>query len=95
MRLLTALFLIIAAAMMAIFATTDKKNFGMGLGIAALFGMAGLFTWPRRPNAWRREPPTERQISYARDLGIRIPRGISKGELSDLITEAKANRDEA
>jgi hypothetical protein len=32
------------------------------------------------------EPPTERQISYANDLGITIPRDATKDELSDLIS---------
>lgn len=57
--------------------------------VSAVFGVAGFFAWPRRPNAWRRDPPTERQLAYARDLGITIPRNASKGELSDLISAAK------
>jgi hypothetical protein len=32
------------------------------------------------------DPPTERQISYANDLGITIPRDATKDELSDLIS---------
>jgi len=31
------------------------------------------------------EPPTERQLAYARDLGIAIPADVTKQELSDLI----------
>ncbi len=60
---------------------------------AAVFGVGCLATWPRRPNAWRRDHPTERQVAYATDLGIRVRRGMSKGELSDLISQAKAARD--
>jgi len=38
-------------------------------------------------------PPTEKQIAYAQHLGIKIPKGATKWELSDLIDEAKDNRD--
>jgi hypothetical protein len=31
------------------------------------------------------EPPTESQLAYARDLGINIPAGVSREEISDLI----------
>lgn len=31
------------------------------------------------------EPPTERQLAYAKDLGISVPSGASKEEVSDLI----------
>ena len=63
------------------------------IGISTAITAAGLLAWPRRPNAWRRDPPTDRQLAFARDLGIPIPDGISKGDLSDLISEAKASRD--
>lgn len=33
------------------------------------------------------EPPTDRQLAYARDLGISIPADVTKPELSDLIDE--------
>lgn len=39
------------------------------------------------------DPPTEEQIAYARDLGISIPLGASKEELSDLIG-ARLQKDE-
>lgn len=89
-RIFAAVMLIGLAAMSAIAATFDDKATRWMLAVAAVFGLAGLFTWPRRPNAWRRDPPTERQLAYARDLGISLPRGVSKGELSDLISAAKA-----
>ncbi len=38
------------------------------------------------------EPPTERQLSYAKDLGIQIPIGISRFQLSILI-DRKVNND--
>ena len=58
--------------------------------IGGVMLVAGWLSWPKRPNAWRRDPPTERQIAYALDLGIPIPAGVSKGELSDMISQAKA-----
>lgn len=38
------------------------------------------------------EPPTERQINYAKDLGISIPVNVTKDDLSDLIS-LKVDRD--
>ena len=32
------------------------------------------------------EPPTDRQVAYAKDIGVKIPSGITKSELSDLIS---------
>lgn len=57
------------------------------LVVAALFIVGGVFSLPRNPNAWRRDPPTQKQLAYAQKLGIDIPHGITKGELSSLITE--------
>jgi hypothetical protein len=91
-RMFAAVILIGFAAVMLILAVADPKIRTFGAGVAVVFGLAGLFTWPRRPNAWRRDPPTERQVAYALDLGIRVHPGMSKGELSDLISQAKAIR---
>jgi hypothetical protein len=92
-RLFAAMVLIFVALVVASVAVTTPKGRELSFGVAAVFGIAGAFAWPRRPNAWRRDPPTDRQIAFARDLGITIPNGISKGELSDLISEAKQIRD--
>lgn len=92
-RLFAAIVLLGAAAALAVTAMSDKKSTSFLIGTAAFFAVAGAFTWPRRPNAWRHDRPTERQLAFARDLGIRVPRGISKGDLSDLISDAKAIRD--
>ena len=59
-------------------------------GIGGAMLVAGWLSWPRRPNAWRRDPPTDKQIAYALNLGIAIPPGASKGQLSDMISQAKA-----
>jgi hypothetical protein len=58
-----------------------------GLVLAAVFGAAGLLSWPRRPDAWRYDPPTERQLAYAEALGIDVPDGATKGDVSALITQ--------
>lgn len=92
-RLLAAVMLVGFAAVMLLLAASDPKSRTFSAGLGAVFGLAGLFTWPRRPHAWRRDPPTERQVAYAIDLGIRVRPGMSKGDLSDLIAQAKALRD--
>lgn len=92
-RVLASSLLLLVAAVSLFGAMTDKKATAAAFGLSALFAIAGAFAWPRRPNAWRHEKPTERQMAFARDLGIRIPKGISKGDLSDLISQAKQIRD--
>lgn len=62
---------------------------GMGvIGLALLVVGWRFASGPKQAADWRSDPATDKQKSYARDLGIRIPRGITKGELSDLISEA-------
>jgi hypothetical protein len=64
--------------------TPDGK--AVGYGVAAVSAIGAFLTWPRMPNAWRRDPPTQRQLEYASDLGISVPRGATKGQVSDLIS---------
>lgn len=45
-------------------------------------------SWPSLPDAWRKDPPTQRQLEYAASLGIDVPDGVSKGQLSDMISRA-------
>jgi len=40
---------------------------------------------------WRDDPATDRQYEYAKNLGVNIPAGATKGEASDIIDEAKSN----
>lgn len=68
----------------AAFMVKDAGVVVAGLGIAACAG--AWFGWPRMPNAWRRDPPTQKQLRYAADLGIRVPRGATKGDVSDAIS---------
>lgn len=92
-RLFAAVILLGLALVFVILAVSSQESRNLGLGTSAVFAVAGAFTWPRRPNAWRHDPPTDRQLAFARDLGIRVPKGISKGDLSDLISQAKEIRD--
>ena len=45
----------------------------------------------RLDNHSRDFPATEEQKNFARELGIKFPPSISKGDLSDLIAERNAN----
>jgi len=48
---------------------------------------------PRRDQSWRRnQPPSQKQINYARQLGAVITEGMTKAALSDEISVALASR---
>jgi len=66
--------------------TVLMKFNGAAAATAALFLFGGAFSFPRIPNAWKREPPSQKQIAYAEKLGIDVPEGINKGDLSAMIT---------
>ena len=36
------------------------------------------------------EPATEKQIGFLKDLGVKVPAGVSKRRASELIDEAQA-----
>jgi membrane protein implicated in regulation of membrane protease activity len=55
---------------------------------SALAIAASVLSWPRMPKAWRADPPTDRQLAYAQQLGLVVPEGVSKGQLSDMISQA-------
>lgn len=74
------------AAVCGIMASTAESGAPGLLAVGGLFAMGAFFSWPRRPNAWRSDRPTDRQLAYAKDLGIAVPRGASKGEVSDMIS---------
>lgn len=71
-----------------IFATASVgQNFNTVGLVLGLFAIAGAWmSWPRRPNAWKADPPTDRQLAYAADLGIVVPPGATKGEVSAMIS---------
>ena len=76
----------------AAFLTASPLLVPKASGMMSLLGVwalaAAVLSWPRIPDAWRKDPPTDRQIEYATSLGIAIPEGVSKGELSTMISRA-------
>jgi hypothetical protein len=80
---LVLLFVSLAFLLVAIM-TPDGKT--LGFSVAAVTALAAWASWPRVPNVWRRDPPTQRQLEYAADLGIDVPAGATKGQVSDLIS---------
>jgi hypothetical protein len=85
-RLAAAVVLLAMAAAMLIAAATVPDARAVTLSIAAVMALGCFFVWPRRPNAWRKDPPTNRQLAYAATLGITVPRRATKGQVSDLIS---------
>ena len=68
----------------------EAENY-RGISIQSILGVwllaaVGL-SWPRIPDAWRKDPPTQKQLAFAASLEIDVPEGISKGELSNLISQ--------
>jgi len=70
----------------------------LGHGLAICFGLLSVTLlvigarWAkksRRLHSWRDDPASDRQVTFARDLRISFPMGITKGEISDLIERAK------
>ena len=58
-------------------------NFVAGLLVGFVLGQLLRF----HASDWRGDEPSQKQREYADDLGILIPPGCTKGELSDLISE--------
>jgi hypothetical protein len=85
-RVAAAFLLVSLAVVLLIGATGSPDSRALFLGMAAVFGIAGVAAWPRVPNAWRKDPPTPKQLAYAERLGLDVPARISKGELSDMIS---------
>ncbi len=77
----------VSAVLFVTFLTANKPS-GMGAFCCAWAIVSAVLSWPRVPDAWRSDPPTQRQLEYAQALGIVVPAGISKGQLSDLISNA-------
>lgn len=62
----------------------DFNAIGVGIGLA--MAVAAWISWPRRRDAWKSDPPTDRQLAYAANLGIEVPAGATKGEVSEMIS---------
>jgi hypothetical protein len=87
--------------------TADKLPYMVVWGLGLLIMMLGLKFLPKkkqcsespvagrshgRPDGNQRDcPATTKQKVFARELGIAFPPDISKGDLSDLIAEKRAN----
>ena len=54
--------------------------------VGVVLFVGSVLSWPRRKDKWRKDPPTQKQLAYAASLGILVPPGASKGEVSDLIS---------
>jgi membrane protein implicated in regulation of membrane protease activity len=76
------------AAFLLFAAVASKKPNAIGALAAVLSIAAAVLSWPRLPNAWKADPPTERQLAYAEKLGLVLHEGITKGQLSDMISKA-------
>lgn len=87
LRALAAFLMLGVAVVMALLGVAVDGGRGVMLGMAGVLAVAGWFSWPRHPDAWRNDPPTKRQLDYAADLGIRVPRRATKGQVSDLISQ--------
>jgi hypothetical protein len=85
-RAAAAAVLMMAAISMLIAAAAVEDSRAMLFGFTAVLALAGFFAWPRRPNAWRNDKPTQRQLEYAASLGINVPKRATKGEVSDMIS---------
>lgn len=85
-RCIASFILVSMAAMLLMFALVGTQNTVATIATSLVLGIAGLATWPRIPNAWRRDPPTAKQLAYAEKLGLDVPARITKGELSDMIS---------
>jgi hypothetical protein len=55
------------------------------------FLLGRFVRWTHR-NDWKADAPTDRQLDFADELGIKVPRKCTKGQLSDLIDAAKSAR---
>ncbi|MGE3704796.1 MAG: DEAD/DEAH box helicase [Vicinamibacterales bacterium] len=65
-------------------------DFEMAAGIAE--GKAALNQLTQRDPAWGRLPATEKQVEYARRVGVRPERGMTRGEISEAIDRARVIR---
>lgn len=72
------------------YSDTDKRVAIVSGIVAAVSAVVALtlIQGSKKSTSWRVDPATEKQKSFADDLGIRYPRNITKGKLSALIDEA-------
>lgn len=80
------LFLAVASAIIFYF---ERSNIAIVIGVVSLILLVIGRRWMRgrQKDSWRDDPASDAQKSYADDLGIKYRKNISKGALSDLISE--------
>ena len=79
---------VLLAAILGVTAVASKQRAILSAVACGWVTAAAVLSWPRLPNSWRRDPPSDKQLEYAGSLGIQFPPGISKGDLSDMISAA-------
>jgi hypothetical protein len=99
-RRFLGLILLLAAAIFGLLAygiykqnhAVDGATIFLG-GLTAISALYGLrLSASSKSSSWRSDPATAKQIEFGNDLGIKFRRGMTKGEMSDLIDEAKGKR---
>jgi hypothetical protein len=65
---------------------------GRSFGKVRVGPIAKYFSGKRPTEAWRDDPATVQQKDFANDLGIKYPRNVAKGELSDMISKATGKK---
>jgi superfamily II DNA or RNA helicase len=55
-------------------------------------GGHGALTLTRKSSRWRKEPASAGQLNFARNLGIKLPEGATKGQASEAIDTTMAGR---
>ena len=83
-RTTAAAIMLLSGATMLVFVLF--KFSGVVAALSVLWLVGGALSFPRMPNAWRRDPPSQKQVAYASKLGIDVPPDVTKGELSEMIT---------
>ena len=86
-RCAAAVIVVIVGITLAVLAYAKQEDLAWGAAFSLITIAGGLLSFPRRPGAWKRDPPTDRQVAFAENLGIIVPDGVTKGELSAMITQ--------
>lgn len=84
---LTMLLLAVVLAMAAAGAYLNgQKSAAVGMGAVSLLLLL-MRGRKKSPIHWRNDPATDRQRTFASELGIKHRSGMTKGQLSDLIDQ--------
>lgn len=72
------------------FATFEEAK-EMGDALALELGITPVLA--NKKSTWRRDAPSDKQLSFARQMGINIPADCRKGQLAQLLTQALTIRE--